>query len=452
MLAAATALLAVLLLAVPLGLLAAHGYVKDERLEVEQAAVTAAASTQGDPTSRPTVRIDGGEIQLSVFDARGRFRSGPTSGVSSALVRSALTGREVSTTGSDAIAVATPITDGDTVTGAVLLTTSLAAAHQRAVHAWLLLAGMCVAAVALSAGAARWIATRLAAPVSRLSETALSIGDGDLSARAAMSGVAELDMLADALNHTAEEIQSMLGRERGFSAEVSHQLRTPLSGLRLELDLVQRLLARPSDSGHHEDVVAGIDRARSDVDRLAATITEVISLARDLPREEHVALAKVLAEVERRWHGVLASSSRPLHLCVPSEVEPDIPISPAAASQILDVLLDNATTHGCGAVSVRVTCDDGVVRIDVANEGPPLPAEPWTLFRPRAAGIPHGLGLPYARRLAEAEGARLVVASSDPPTFSLVMSPRLPTSEAETGQGRRVLFASDRTAGGHCDL
>lgn len=426
MLAAATALLAVLLLAVPLGLLAARGYIKDERLEVEQAAVTAAASTQGDPTSRPTARIDGGEIQLSVTDAHGRPRSGPASGPSSnTLIRSALSGREVSATSSDAIAVATPITDGDTVTGAVLLTTSLAAAHQRAVHAWLLLAAMCATAVALSAGAARWIATRLAGPVSRLAATALSIGEGDLSARAAMSGITELDTLADALNHSAEQIQSMLFRERGFSAEVSHQLRTPLSGLRLELDLVQRLLARPSGSGDHDDVVAGIDRARTDVDRLAATITEVISLARDLPREEHVDLAKVLSEVERRWHGVLASNSRPLHLTAAPDAGPDIPLSPAAASQILDVLLDNATTHGLGAVSVRVTCDDGIVRIDVANEGPPLPAEPWTLFRRREADVPHGLGLPYARRLAEAERARLVVASTDPPIFSLVMSPRL---------------------------
>jgi signal transduction histidine kinase len=283
----------------------------------------------------------------------------------------------------------------------------------------LLLAAMCLGAVAISVLVARWIGGRLAAPIRRLTDTARRMGAGELGARAAPSGIAEVDTLGAALKDSAEQIQRMLTRERAFSTEVSHQLRTPLSGLRLELEEVERAAA--SGSSPDAETAAIVSRALAEVDRVESTIAEVIGLARDLPALQDVAVAAVLAGVARRWHGPLAAANRPLRLVQDPDVPERIAISPAAITQILDVLLENAKQHGSGAVTVRVSTDGSTVRLNVQDEGQ-LAVESWILFKNRVVGASHGIGLSYARRLAEAEGARLVLFSATPTTFSLVVS------------------------------
>jgi signal transduction histidine kinase len=100
-----------------------------------------------------------------------------------------------------------------------------------------------------------------------------------------------------------------------------------------------------------------------------------------------------------------------------------IALSSAAANQIIDVLIDNAVVHGSGAVTVRAHDLGEAVAIDVSDEGPKLTTEAHDLFGPRDHST-HGIGLRFARRLAEAEGARLVVGAALPPTFRLVVPRR----------------------------
>jgi signal transduction histidine kinase len=439
--AAGTALLAVVLLALPLGVLAGRGYLRDERLELQQAAATAAAQARGDVTSSPTPpRVDGREIQISVYDRAGTRMSGPGPAAATALVRTALAGRQATTTGGQTIAVTAPVSDGDQVVAALLLTTNLDAVHRRTIRAWLGLAGMCAAAVLLAASGAWLLARRLTRPVDRLTEIATRVGAGDLTARAQRSGVSEVDTLADTINESVARIEAMIGRERAFSAEVSHQLRTPLAGLRLDLEAAQTALAEPDSASsavsdeHHPG--QAVERALQAVDRLETTTADVIRLARDLPAGQHVALAPLLEAVARRWHGPLADVSRPLRVVADPQAAGRLRISRAAATQILDVLLDNACRHGRGAVTLRVrnmsdaAGSPATVALEVSDEGPPLRLEAWQLFRPRGRGgsatgegAEHGIGLPFARRLAEAEGGRLVLTAADPPTFALITPP-----------------------------
>ncbi len=148
----------------------------------------------------------------------------------------------------------------------------------------------------------------------------------------------------------------MLGRERSLSAEVSHQLRTPLSGLRLELEALR---SRQVDVGP----------ALAAVDRLDGIIADVIALARDLPTLQSAVVAELLSSAEHRWHGPLAAATRPLRLVVDPDLPAAIAISSRAAAQILDVFVDNARLHGRGAITIHARAMDGAVAIDVSDEG-----------------------------------------------------------------------------------
>jgi signal transduction histidine kinase len=429
LLAAATAMLAVLLLAVPLGIFVSHGYVNDERLELQRAAASAAASLRGDHPALGALRIDRTEITAAVYDRAGRLIDGTGPARADAIVRAALHGAEsTATLGSD-VAVAAPISDGDQVIAVVLLRSDLRAAHHRGLLAWLVIAAIGVAAVLVAAGGALLLARRLSAPLERLRHAARRIGAGDLAARAPLSGVAEFDTMAATLNDSAAQIQTMLGRERSLSAEVSHQLRTPLSGLRLELETLRTSV--PSS--------ANVESALAAVDRLETIIADVIALARDLPVPQTAGIAELIASAQQRWNGPLAAVTRPLRVIIDPGLPEQIGISTPAATQILDVLLDNARRHGRGAVTIRVRALDGVIAVDVSDEGPALLSEAHVMFRRRDGLHDSGIGLPFARKLAEAENARVALTSHEPPTFSLLATaagPRVDTAaDAAPPQG-----------------
>jgi signal transduction histidine kinase len=111
-------------------------------------------------------------------------------------------------------------------------------------------------------------------------------------------------------------------------------------------------------------------------------------------------------------------------------MEPGLPekidISAPAAAQILDVLIDNARRHGRGAVTIHARTIDGVVAVDVSDEGPALLPEAHVIFRHREGQTDGGIGLPFARKLAEAENARVTLTRHDPPTFSLLAARSVP--------------------------
>ena len=95
--------------------------------------------------------------------------------------------------------------------------------------------------------------------------------------------------------------------------------------------------------------------------------------------------------------------------------------SATSIEQILDVLIDNALNHGCGTISVVSRRIGGGAAVDVADEGSSVDAgTDEELFR-RGHGSDNGIGLALARSIADAEGGRLVVASRQPTTFSLVL-------------------------------
>jgi len=273
-------------------------------------------------------------------------------------------------------------------------------------------------ALALGAVAIAWLiahrlSRRIVGPVERLAVAAERLGDGDFSVRTAPSGIAEIDAANTALDRTAERLGDLVERERAFSADASHQLRTPLTGLQLGLEAA---LGTPD-----ADLRLALGDALGTARQLESTVSELLALARDKPRgSQTLDIETLMNELRTRWNGLLAAAGRPLRIVVDRDI-PHTCVSRAAVNQILDVLIDNAIRHGRGPVTVTVRDAEQALAIDVSNEGPPITGDPRELFRRRSADAEGtGIGLALARRLAESEGGRLVLSAPDAPRFTLL--------------------------------
>jgi signal transduction histidine kinase len=226
--------------------------------------------------------------------------------------------------------------------------------------------------------------------------------------------MSELDTVAVALNASAERLHDTIEREREFTANASHQLRTPLAGLRLELE--SALADRDSDAR------AAMTNALRATDHLEATVAALLAVARDRPTAVATAVKDVLSRAADRFTPTLAQQTRPLLVDAGDAEDLSVRSSRAGLDQMLDVLLDNASRHGRGAVHLSAHAAANAIAIDVTNEGPPIGVPSRELFARRnehATG--HGIGLPLARSLAEADGGRLNLTSTDPPTFTILL-------------------------------
>jgi signal transduction histidine kinase len=307
------------------------------------------------------------------------------------------------------------VVDEEQTVAATRAAAPLDVVEARTHRTWLVMAALGVVAIGVAALVGNRQARRLATPVTALAATASLIGEGDFGVRAARSGIAELDSAAAALDQTADRLGELVERERAFSADASHQLRTPLTALRVTLEAA---LETPG-----ADFRAAIEAAVTEADRLEATVEELLSLARDVPgTREPVDLNQLIAEVERRWHGPLAETGRPLRTVLDHAL-PEVVTSRSALVHVLEILLDNASRHGGGAVTIAVRRAGNGVAIDVSDEGGGITGDPAAVFARRSPSEHgHGIGLAFARSLAEAEGGELVLRGRGPrPVFSLVL-------------------------------
>ena len=411
------AVLATSLFGIPLAYGAAQYFLGDERDEAERAADTVAIAVAADlfrgqpPAQLPGV---GDDITLGLYSTDGSRLAGVGPDRADAVVRRAGGGKVASADDvAGELVVAVPVTDGSGVTGIVRAATDYSSVRTRIGYAWALMLALGALAVGVTWLLARRQARRLALPLEFLAATAQRLGDGDFSVRTGTSGIPEIDEAGRALDTTAHQLGALVGRERSFSADASHQLRTPLTGLRLGLETA---LEQPA-TDHRAAMLAAIDSA----DRLERTIEDLLALARDAdPGGAPLPVLDVVAEVTAAWRPVLDGQGRSLDVTV----EDELPVgraSAAAVRQVIGVLLDNAVTHGAGAVTLSVRDAGGALAIDVTDQGAG-PGDPTALFHRRAEGANgHGIGLSLARSLAEAEGGRLLLSRPRPPVFTLLV-------------------------------
>jgi signal transduction histidine kinase len=409
------AAVAVLVFAIPLGLTVRSLTVKDELSEVERSAERVGRAVEPEDvvgTSAVAQRIARREFPTAVYDSHGTRVSGRGPARLDAGLRRALDGDVVTDNGSP-LRVAVPIGVNPT-TGVVRATASTANVDTRVRDAWLVLAGFAALAIGAAAALAWWVSRRLDAPLVRLAEAAHRVGDGDFTTRAPRSGVAEIDGVAQAIDTTAERLGAALERERAFSANVSHQLRTRVAGLRITLE------AGVLAPGHE---AAALGRAIEETTRLEETVVEFLTLSREAggPRLPF-SVTGALDELATTWQPRFEAVGRRLDV----DTDPDTPWptgSAVAVREILDVLVDNAFRHGRGNARVTSRQAQGRVAIDVGDEGPGIPTgvDPFARRSPRPDG--HGIGLALARSLAEAERWRLVLTRRTPGALFTLLLP-----------------------------
>jgi signal transduction histidine kinase len=289
----------------------------------------------------------------------------------------------------------------------------------RVFHAWLLIAALALGGVAAAVGLAVVQARRLARPLESLAQTSARLGQGDFSTRAGSFSIPEVDALARAFDATAERIAQLVAREREFSTNVSHQLRTPLTALRLRLDELSLTASAPGDQ-------AEINAAQHEADRLESTISDLLAYARRARtgETEDIDLAELTGRHATTWQMLFQRAGRRLEVSVPGSVE--VRASPGAVGQVIDVLLDNALEHGQGPTRVSVTGEPGWARICVEDGGPGVPADvAGDIFeRGSSESGGTGIGLHLAQVLARAEGGELRLAHASPPRFELAIPRR----------------------------
>jgi Signal transduction histidine kinase len=420
-----TAVLAVLVFGVPLAYVMNRLLLGNEQAELERLALRAAVSIPagvvagGDPVELPRTEAS---MRLGVYDDSGRRIAGTGPARVGAEGRQALRGI-VSDQGTHSdLIVAVPVSQDQRVVAIVRASSPRAAVAAQSRDVWAAMVGLALLAFAAAAGLAMVQARRLARPIERLEAVAEQLGGGNFSVRAEPSGIEEIDRAASALNKTAERLGDVVSRERAFASHASHQLRTPLTGLRLTLDTA---LNTPG-----ADMSQAARSAIQTADELSRTVDDVLSLTRaGIEPTRPLDLTELLVDAERRWHGLLAAEGRPLRLEL--HEPPLARASEAAVRQIVDVLIDNAYRHGRGAVIITAREANEAAAVDVADHGSTtgvdlLPdggaAPAWSTGR--------RLGLSLARRLAEAEDGRLLHARTEDRTrLTLLLPSAAPPSE-----------------------
>jgi signal transduction histidine kinase len=313
--------------------------------------------------------------------------------------------------GDDVISVSVPIVHG----GSVELSVPAAQTRQLQADVGILVLLLVLLSVGTGTVVATVTARRLTQPLRHVADRAARLGAGDFRPDPNRYGVAELDMVAAALDTSAGALAQLVQRERDLVGDVSHQLRSRLTALQLRLEV----LAAVPDEDTAEEGAAALEQA----ERLAQVLDELLaaaSAARSVGAEP-IDLATELPAIAAEWRELLRAEGRSLRVRVPDRLVARA--TPARLREAIGVLLDNSLRHGMGAVTISARRDDGTVVVEVNDSGQGVPDElaAHVFERGVSGGGSTGVGLALARALVDADGGRLELAVSRPATFAIFL-------------------------------
>jgi signal transduction histidine kinase len=323
--------------------------------------------------------------------------------------------RDSETLGEEILATSVPILNRGRPTGAVRITQSIDAVHKAVKTSILDIAALAGVVLLLGLVAGGLIAQQIARPIRRLDGAARRVAEGDLDTAVAVEGSTEQRSLARTFNEMTQRIKRLLRVQQDFVADASHQLRTPLTGLRLRLEnLAERFRG-------DAPVERELGAAMGEIDRLSLIVDELLILSRagehELPGER-IDLRAAVERAAERWRD--AAADRGIKIEVPPGgpggqgwcAAPDL-------ERALDSLVENALTYSPSGTTVTLEAAPG--RIAVLDEGPGLaPGEEEAVFERFSRGSAGrrgakgtGLGLSIARELTRQWGGDVRLGNRD---------------------------------------
>ncbi|HJU57827.1 MAG TPA: ATP-binding protein [Actinomycetota bacterium] len=332
-------------------------------------------------------------------------------------IESALSGtpnsriRDSADLGHDIIATAVPVQEEGRVVGAVRITKNVQQVNDNVRNVTLGLIAIGLAGLAAGLLLAFGLAGSLSRPLSRLATTAKELGEGDLSARAGdVRGPREIEELGRSFDEMARRVERSVQAQREFVANASHQLRTPLTAMKLQ---IEGAIADVDDDEVRERLVA----ADREVDRLSGIVDRLLVMAREI--EEGASARVDIGDAARRAVDRWAerAANRNSSLIVRGDGG-TAHADPTDLDQIFDNLIDNATSYAPGEVVVETSTSNGRIVLAVRDRGNGIPPKEVTRVTERfyrGRGAPaggSGLGLAIARQLAEKWGGTLTVDST----------------------------------------
>jgi two-component system sensor histidine kinase BaeS len=290
---------------------------------------------------------------------------------------------------------------------------------QAAVLVWIGGIGLALSMPVLAGLVARRAVQDIATPLASVMAAADRVAEGDLGVRVPERGPGDFGRLAESFNRMTEELERADQQRRNLTADVAHELRTPLHIIQGNLEGILDGVYEPTA----EHVNATLDETRT----LARLVDDLRTLslaeAGQLPLTwEPVDVAELLADVATSFSGQAEAARIDLRVETEGEL-PTIVGDVGRLDQVLSNLMANALryTSAGGAITLRAQPTDGGVCIVVHDTGKGIPPEDlpyifdrfWRGDRSRshAGGAGSGLGLAIARQLVQAHGGRIGVES-----------------------------------------
>jgi signal transduction histidine kinase len=280
-----------------------------------------------DQRGRVLVDSDGSAVPGSPYASRPE--------IASALRGTEIQGQRHSTSlHADLLFTSVPIVGGGHTAGAVRVTQSVEGVHHQVRKDVLGLLGLGAAVLLLGLGLAWALAGSLSRPLQNLAKAARRVAGGDMQARATPAGSSEQVEVAKAFNDMTDRLARTLDAQRDFVANASHQLRTPLTGLRLRLESAG---LKTSDPDLERDLAAG----EQETERLAKLLANLLMLAQDgqRPAAARVGLGAAAGRAADRWREQAERGGHTIELAGNDEVEVEVEVE--ATNGDLDTILDN---------------------------------------------------------------------------------------------------------------
>jgi signal transduction histidine kinase len=375
-----------------------YGQASGARVVVVDAAGTAVATSDDDQSATGTAYGSRPEIAAALT---GQINAGE---------------RYSQSLGQELLYVSVPVLSGESISGAVRLSYPASVVSDKVDGQLRTIWSVAATTVLLAGILAFFMARAVTRRLQQLRTATEMLAAGNLDTRTEeVAGAPELRTLAAAFNRMADRMKHLLEQQRGFASDASHQLRTPLTGLRLRLE--NALDAIPTDPGAARTMVAA---SLEETYRLQRIIDGLLLLSRAEGQSlapVRINLSDVVRTRKEQWDYLAEETGVRISLVAPPTAH--ILVLPGAAEQIVDNLIDNALAVAPAGSQLQLVVargeQPGITELHVLDEGPGLSREDCQrafnrFWRGMAGSEGTGLGLSVVRQLAQASGATAALA------------------------------------------